>query len=306
MNDKGGLKPLLIMISGGRTSAYMAHLCKQHLSDTRELIYIFVNTAQEDADTYRYLSDVDKNFNLNVVWLEAVIHDKLGQGITHKVVTYETASRNGEPFEAMIEKHGIPNNATPFCTSKLKLAPVDSYLREQGLTGIERAIGIREDENRRVSKSATKDHIIYPLIDMWPCDKQDVLDFWSEYEWDLQIPEWRGNCVTCLKKSFGKLLKVYQETPEAFDFNLEMEEKYGRSGPRFDPARSSHGLDVDTLPNNVFHRGAKPTKALIEEFQLIIATDAPLRPEDEIDTGTCAESCEMYETEQLDFFGEAK
>jgi len=39
------------------------------------------------------------------------------------LVTFETASRNGEPFEEMIQKYGITNMQSPQCTRNLKGLP---------------------------------------------------------------------------------------------------------------------------------------------------------------------------------------
>ena len=52
----------------------------------------------------------------NVVWVESITNPEYRKGVTAKVVSFVTASRNGEPFEAMIKKHGIPNITQPHCT----------------------------------------------------------------------------------------------------------------------------------------------------------------------------------------------
>ena len=56
-----------------------------------------------------------------------------------KVVTYETASRNGEPFAKMIEKKQfLPNSVMRFCTTELKIEPINKYMKSIGIEEFER------------------------------------------------------------------------------------------------------------------------------------------------------------------------
>lgn len=294
-------EPLVVSVSGGRTSAYMARLCQEL---DRPLTYVFANTGMEHEDTLRFLRDVGDNFGMPIVWLEAEFHGH-GKGVTHRVVDYETAARISDwedeskphPYRDMCAKLGIPSNPAPFCTREMKLYTINHYLKSVGLEKAERAIGIRMDENRRVAKNATKDRIVYPLIDWWPTDKEDVLSFWEEFDFDLNIPEHLGNCVTCFKKSDKKLYMAYDEEPEAFRFNQEMESRFGRQHYRF---------RVKNLPGTGnFFRGDRSTADLIETFQHMDKETA-MRLSNASEGG-CSESCELYPTEdQLDMFEEEK
>jgi hypothetical protein len=110
---------LKVSFSGGRSSGLMARLIKKHLSHLFELIFVFWNTGREDNRTLIFADQCDHAFDLNLVWGEAVIHPEDGVGTTHRVVTFETASRlehgdwnpNGwpTPFLEMVKKYGIPN-----------------------------------------------------------------------------------------------------------------------------------------------------------------------------------------------------
>ena len=281
-------KKLIVAVSGGRTSMYMAIKLREQCSHVYDMVFIFANTGVEHEDTLRFLNDAERELGLPLVWVETVVHQEKGKGSTHRVVNYETASRLGEPYEAVIAKYGIPNIAWLVCTRELKLRPIDSYQRFLGWPkqDCERAIGIRIDENRRVSKSATADKIIYPLIDMFPSDKEDVLDYMAQFYWDLRIPEWLGNCVFCYKKSASKLKKAHLDCPEHFEFPNRMEQLYGRSGTY----QQTH---PNELPSTFF-RGKLSTKNLIERFAIEGSTDSPLA---HLEDGGCSESCEMYPTE---------
>ena len=295
-----------ISVSGGRTSAYMAYWMLNNKPQVAEHIgcsaaelayqFTFANTGMEHDDTLRFLNDVD-NLLLGgrVVWVECVVNHGERKSSGHKVVTYETAARNTEwqkpdhPFHAVIRKYGISNLTWMACTRELKLNAMNSYRKEETDGEYYTAIGIRADERRRVSKGADAGKIIYPLVDLNPVDKEDVLDWFKENakEWDLAIPEWQGNCVMCYKKSFKKLNAVWKETPEAFDFTAAMEEQYGNVGAEFrkDPNHKKR----------VFFREHRSTKDMIAMFK-----QNPSDPTDYINTlkdAGCSESCEMYQTE---------
>lgn len=250
---------------------------------------VFANTGLEHEKTLEFINNCDKYFNFGTIWVEA--KQKSGrQSAEHSLVTFETASRKGQPFEEAIRKYGIPNMAYPACTRDLKLAPINSLLKELGwgtrgsIGGYTTAIGIRTDESRRVSKLATKNKIIYPLIDMFPSDKQDILDWWEDQVFDLDIPEHMGNCKTCWKKSTNKLVKVFKDDPHHFDFMLEMEEKYPMIGAEFKK-------DFNAKPRHFMRRDI----SIINFIDFAKSANANFENPSDVPTG-CSESCEIYET----------
>lgn len=223
---------LAISFSGGRTSAYMLLYCLKHYAD-REIVITFANTGCEHPATLDFVRDVDRLVGGRVVWLEADVSPEHGVGISHRVVSYETASRNGEPFKAYIAKYGIPNSTAPNCTTRLKSDVMEDYIasvigwRYGARLSHQTAIGIRYDELDRVSENASKYGFVYPLVEA-RVTKGMVLDFWKKQPFDLQLPgEHYGNCVWCWKKSLRKLMTLAKESPHVFDFPREMEAKYG-------------------------------------------------------------------------------
>jgi len=295
-----------ISVSGGRTSAYMAVWMQENRQAVAEhigcseadltYVYTFANTGMEHDDTLRFMHDVDqKLLGGQVVWLEAVVHHGQRKSSTHRVVTFETAMRNTDwgdpehPFTAGVMKYGIPNKTWLWCTREMKLNAMRSYIKTLGVQPAATAIGIRADEQRRVSARATRDRIIYPLVDLNPVDKEDVKDFWVDKEYDLQIPEWQGNCTICHKKSFKKLNKVWDETPHQFQFTDFIEREFGLVGPEF-----AKGV---TTPRKFF-REQRSTRDMVALFD-IIETDAANYIDLDADGG-CSESCEVYETEYSD------
>lgn len=223
---------LAISFSGGRTSAYMLLHCLKYMPH-RETVITFANTGCEHPATLDFIHRMDQRIGGRVVWLEADIASPDCVGVGHRIVTYETASRNGEPFERAIAKYGICGPTHPHCTARLKTEVMEHYLRSIGWpTGIksrthETAIGIRCDEMDRMNERAAEFGFIYPLVEA-RITKDMVRDFWSKQPFDLKIAgDHYGNCVWCWKKSMRKLMTVAKQCPEAFDFPRRMESKYG-------------------------------------------------------------------------------
>lgn len=276
---------LYASFSGGRTSAFMTKWILDNLADQYEIIVLFANTGEEHEKTLDFVHNCDVHFGFNTVWLEADVRHGEKKSTAHRVVSFDSASRQGEPFEEMIRKYGIPNKSWPQCTRELKLNPIKSYLRSIGWSDCTAAVGIRTDETRRVNAKAVEERIIYPLIDLCPMDKQDVLAWWEDQPFDLEIQEHQGNCKWCWKKSLAKHIRLVKESPEVFDFPRRMERLYGMAG---------------TNPNGqprVFFREERSTDdlfALAAEADALAARQLSLN----LDSGSCAESCELYPMEQ--------
>lgn len=221
--------PLVVSFSGGRTSAFMARALQlRYENKERELIFIFANTGKERVETLDFVNECDKRWNLGVTWVE---YDLIKDKSTFKIVSYEMASRNGEPFEKMIAKYGIPSKAFPSCTRELKVQTITRYLRTIGLKNgcYETAIGIRIDEAHRINwESAKRDRFIYPLATDFKATNEFIRTWWDMQEFDLQLKDYEGNCDMCWKKSERKLLTMILEKPELIEWWNEMEIKYGK------------------------------------------------------------------------------
>ena len=103
---------MIVNFSGGRTSGYMTKMLLDNYSHLFEFIVVFANTGMEHPKTLEFVNNCDKYFGFGTIWIEAdVVHEK-NKGTKHKVVTYESCSRNGEPFEEVIK-------STEFQTSSI-------------------------------------------------------------------------------------------------------------------------------------------------------------------------------------------
>ena len=174
---------LLVSFSGGRTSAYMAKRLKEELEDKYSLLFVFANTGLEHEKTLDFVHRCDREFGLDLNWVEAVVHHDQKKSCTARLVSYETASRSGKPFVEVIKKYGIPNKAYPHCNRELKINPIHDFAKRyfQG-EKYKTAIGIRGDEPDRLSKEPEllhSDGVVYPLAHWWYMDKADVNIYWG-------------------------------------------------------------------------------------------------------------------------------
>lgn len=278
---------LLISFSGGETSGLMTIKILEAFSGEKDIVVVFANTGEENQETLDFVHQCDEAFGFNTIWVEAFVHPGERLGTTHTITSYEAASKNGEPYESHIKKYGIPNMKFPHCTRELKRNPIRSFVKSLGWTGYSTAIGIRTDESRRVSNNADTDKIIYPLLDWFPTDKQDVNEFWSQQSFRLQLKEHEGNCKWCWKKSDSKLLRLFSEKPEIFDFPERMEKSYPRVGAEFKK-------DIDAR-DRTFFRGNRSVEML---RKLHLEVGSRIIPINSDENSGCSESCEIYETEQ--------
>lgn len=284
-------KPRLsISFSGGRTSAYMTWrlLNNERIRDRFDVRVLFANTGQEHEKTLEFVDRCDREFGCGVVWLEAVVHEGVGQGTRHRVVDFETASRDGEPFEDVIAKYGLPGPGYLHCTRELKANVMRSYERSIDWQSGEywRAIGIRADEMDRVNPRHREERIWYPLLD-WAVTKEEVTTFWSRQAFDLDIPEHLGNCVWCWKKSLRKHLTLATDEPWVFDFPARMERKYANAGSGDQPRKMFRGRRTT---DDIFTEARGHFIPFVEgdqQRQLSILSELD-------EAGGCAEACEPF------------
>jgi len=207
------LEPTCISFSGGRTSAYMLWRVLQSnngLPDDAKVC--FANTGKEDEATLRFVRDVEKHWNVPIVWLEFTKKQP-----KFKVVSYETASRNGEPFAEIIEsKQFLPNAVMRFCTGELKILTIERYYKSIGITDFETMVGIRADEPKRIVKM--RETKLLPLVDD-KVTQSDVQSFWKANNFDLQINFYDGvtalgNCDLCFMKPMKQIASMIADKPE--------------------------------------------------------------------------------------------
>lgn len=269
---------LLISFSGGETSGYMLYWILNNWKDIYDIKIVFANTGYENEETLVFVKKCSEYFNCEVIWVEALVVYENKKGTRHKIVTFETASRNGEPFEDVIKKYGIPNAATPHCNRELKLAPITSYLRSIDWKKYYSAIGIRVDEFDRMNKDRVKKMILYPLISNQPMTKQKINFWWSQQPFRLNLKGYQGNCKACWKKSDAKLFTIIKENPEHFEFIESMEKKYSNFIPPTRIAKmKEEGKEIPTKTTFFRkNRDSNDLKIQSEDFHRQIIDDSAI------------------------------
>jgi 3'-phosphoadenosine 5'-phosphosulfate sulfotransferase (PAPS reductase)/FAD synthetase len=235
--------PALISFSGGRTSAYMLwRIIQAHGGKLPGDVHVaFANTGKEREETLRFVHECGTRWGVKVRWLEW--RDKRREYERFQIAVEETfeevglnsASRNGEPFEALIrKKQRLPNWQERWCTGILKLATLFDFAEAVGLVAGKYAevIGLRFDEMDRVADNterakATGRLTVYPLAKAG-VRKSDVMRFWLGENtdpralthplpqgFDLGLRDHEGNCDLCFLKGRGLRKAVIRDDPSA-------------------------------------------------------------------------------------------
>ena len=223
--------PAVVSFSGGRTSGFMLRqILDAHGGQPDDLKICFQNTGLEHAATYDFVRECGERWGVEITWLEYCLDE--GGGHSYRIVDFDTASRDGEPFTKLIEKKRyLPNPVARICTVNLKMRTLDRFLK--GLSafahGYTNAVGLRFDEPRRAlrirSDNAREDKIC-PMYHASHTE-EDVLAFWKGQPFDLNLPlvgNMAGNCVGCYLKGSGKLEVLMEEMPEHFEWWVRAEQ----------------------------------------------------------------------------------
>lgn len=224
--------PTAISFSGGRTSAYMLwRVLQSNGGLPAEALVCFANTGKEAEATLCFVNDCQEQWQVPIHWLE-YRNDERG----FAEVSFESASRDGQPFEAIIRKRNfLPNPVTRFCTSELKIRTMHKFLRERGFSDWDQFIGIRADEQRRVSKIRARGHstetvhetMCMPLADAG-VTVQEVGAFWDGQPFNLGLPTvngrtLEGNCDLCFLKPLAQRASLIKAKPASAIWWARME-----------------------------------------------------------------------------------
>lgn len=186
-----------------------------------EVIALFHDTKEEDADTYRYLHEITA---------------KLGIAITER-------SDGRSLTEVVLDEGLLPNDEKAFCSRILKQEPGNAFIRElqeHGATEIIRVIAYSANEPARVQRQTViawnQSSLFCPVTLRFPMietgtTKQDCSD-WSNCKMGVTIPamyEWsdHANCPGCFRGGKAYWLAVKQNRPEVFEQRKGLEADTG-------------------------------------------------------------------------------
>ena len=124
---------------------------------------MFANTGKEREETLVFVNEVARRWGIEIEWLEYVRrylpryksvetaercaaiqeraareHGRVYEPANgrkepgYRIVTFETASRNGEPFDNMIDLNGLPNRSLRMCTAEMKIRVIKKRMLDRG------------------------------------------------------------------------------------------------------------------------------------------------------------------------------
>jgi 3'-phosphoadenosine 5'-phosphosulfate sulfotransferase (PAPS reductase)/FAD synthetase len=247
--------PAQIGISGGRTSGHMVYkILEAHGGQLPADVHLcFQNTGKEREETLVFIDQMAKRWGVHVTWMEwCRVYGQDATAPWYRLVDFETASRNGEPFVKMLDYFAqyrkqekglpmwLPNFSNNACTAYLKIKVGEKHMRALGYEEWDCVIGIRKDEPGRYhrmmaanAKGGSRWESVCPSYTAG-ITKEDVAAFWQSQDFDLGI-----DSDLCWKKGEEKLFKAIQAEPERVIFWSGLEEKFNQVF-RMDRPKYSH------------------------------------------------------------------
>ena len=232
MNDS----PLIVKLSGGRSSGLMLRLL---LDDGRFVrgrdFAVFTNTGAEHPATLDFLREIERRWEVPIVWLEYHRREDQSPRDSWRRVDYDSAARDGEPFfTAMTASHCgvIPHAVSRKCTAMLKVSVSDKWQKDNGISDPVIALGYRRGEEQRRARALShgEKRMVFPLMDAG-IDNAGVIEWWRDKsDFDLGLPTIagrtkHGNCTLCFMKSAQTIMELIAECPKRADFWIRLEDK---------------------------------------------------------------------------------
>jgi 3'-phosphoadenosine 5'-phosphosulfate sulfotransferase (PAPS reductase)/FAD synthetase len=239
----------LLSFSGGRTSAYLLWqvLCA-HGGVLPDYVYVvFANTGKERPETLRFVYECGLRWGVRIWWVEWRAGAGHATADRFQIVSFDMASRNGEPLTALFRRKSyLPNAVTRFCTAEAKIETMKQFMLSLGYTRWINMVGLRADERHRVLKQVLRNlsgkecwRSSCPLA-MAGVIKRHVNRFWLGRNvhgrdrrfplpqgFDLGLLDHEGNCDECMLKGFHVLAHHEREQPGVLDWWIDREAELG-------------------------------------------------------------------------------
>ena len=122
------------------------------------------------------------------------------------------------------DNYGFPYTIGAWCNSRLKLEPINDYLKRYKDYEVIQYIGIAYDEPKRYERLKDDPGKICPLVDL-KITEDEAIEICKKY--DLLSPiydtSFRGGCWFCVKQSLPQLRNLYKTYPDLWNKLREME-----------------------------------------------------------------------------------
>jgi hypothetical protein len=240
--------------------------------------YVFMDTGAEHPKTYEFIRKCVEHFGIELTCLRALVNPEKGVGVTYQEVSLADCKPDLQPWKDCTAKYGVPYVHGAFCTGRMKTDPYDKWCKDKfGKGNYISWLGIRFDEPRRLKE---RDGIKY-LAEISTMDKNSIIGWWKEQPFDLELSEWLGNCVFCLKKGTNKIALAQREEPEmAKEFHELLSSDNVRT------------LGERPAGNAAIYRNWMTLPAIVEAFEPF--SDDEIKGRMRGNTSACAESCEVF------------
>lgn len=163
---------------------------------------------------------------------------------TYEIVNYATASRDSEPYNAMLEAREnyrayvkdllgvIPNPSQRICTGELKMNTAARYAFDLWGTrpgDYHVALALRGDEREGRAEASLAQKLEsgiphLPLFDNGIV-ATDIAEFWRRQPFQLGLKSYEGNCRECYMKGPEALYHVLRQKPEGADWWIGWEDR---------------------------------------------------------------------------------
>lgn len=279
--------PEIVSFSGGRTSAYLVYLMeeKRKLGEFDDVHYIFMDTGAEHPKTYQFLRHCVEYFGIELTCLRTKVIPEQGKGSTYQVVELSDCKPDLQPWYDYTQKYGMAHVTMPKCTDVMKIHPFTKYCNERfGKGQYTTWLGIRIDEEKRLKDV---DGFRY-LAEISDKDKADILDWWADRPFDLDLPEWLGNCVFCIKKGAPRIALAQMDEPE---LAAQWEAMVYRDGMHITAGRKEK-----SIPNEACYRNYQTFRGIRDAHEGVTREQLLMRQRSS--AGGCTESCEVFGFQQ--------
>jgi len=282
--------------------------------------YILMDTSWEHPLSYDFGRALEKKLGIKITVLRGDFNQDLGEGhsyTVHDLKNITTTPLQGGAFYGMVKKYGVPTVMTPWCTSRMKEETHDKYCdNKYGKGNYVTWLGMRVDEPKRL-KNVGKSPLLRYFSEISDMTKADVNDFWSDMDFNLEIPPFLGNCVFCVKKSKNKIALAVRREPElakqwqkliddAPDIKFLTLKKNKDGQIDFVSQASGEPDEIVISAKSAMYRGYRSFGDIIKMFEQWSDQDIEdsIRSMKDGDSDGCGESCEPNLNNQLDWVGE--
>ena len=195
-------------LSGGKDSTAMIHVIIENKMPLDEVI--FIDTGMEFPEMYDHVAKVKKyiaRHNIPFTTIKA-----------EHSFEYYLVEKPIKPRDTRYQPHngyGWPLARCRWCTNRLKIEPVNKYLKSQG--DIIEYIGFAYDEPKRYNNGIP--NRIYPLV-AYEMTEKDCLEYCYSlgYDWGGLYEKFkRVSCWCCPLQNIESLRTLYRDYPELWN-----------------------------------------------------------------------------------------